>query len=506
MVVANKTKSTTKKEPTAYETELINAVQKIKEFKLNCEANIVSIMYKNPELIYTNEKMRVEDFSNNIWRVYFNIAYDIVIKEKKQSLDEITVGLYLEKHDKLKVKYDEYNGYETIEKAKEYVKEENLIGYIEELYKWNSVLGLLKAKFPVYDQLSKFVDMNQEEIYAYYETHLNHIFINVEGEVKSYNIADEIDELIEELDKGFAVGLSYHNLPMVTKETGGMLCGNITLIGGLSNVGKSSIARNAIIQSIIDNKEKIVIMLNEDGLKKWQREYIVYICNNILKEDIQKYIVRDGKYSEKLKETLFKAAEIIKQQKESKAITIIPFQRYSTAKAIKIIKKYSSLGVTQFMIDTFKNDAGKVSDNAWLEMMQNMVEIYDVVKPESKNLHITITFQLEKGKTARQRFYSQDNIGMSKNMIDPASTCIMVRNIFEDEYPGGKNELKVFRLEGKNGKTKIPVTLSRDKNYQILFIVKNREGSANTYQIVIEHDLSRNLLKEVGITSVPVDF
>jgi len=505
MVVAKKTK-TTKKEPTAYEQQLIDAVQKIKEFKLNCEANIVSIMYKNPELIYTNEKMKVEDFSNNIWRVYFNIAYDIVIKEKKQSLDEITVGLYLEKHDKLKVKYEEYLGYDTIEKAKEYVKEENLVGYIEELYKWNAVLGLLKAKFPVYDQLSKFVDMSQEEIYAYYETHLNHIFINVEGEVKSYNIADEIDSLIEELNEGLAVGLSFYNLPMLTKETGGMLCGNITLIGGLSNVGKSTIARNTVIPSIIEKNEKLVIMLNEDGLKKWQREMLVWISNNILKEDLQKYVVRDGKYNEKIKDILYRSAEWLKQQKDNKTITIIPFQRYSTARAIKVMKKYASLGVTNFMIDTFKNDAGKVSDSAWLEMMQNMVEIYDVVKPESKNLHITITFQLEKGKTARQRYYSQDNIGMSKNMIDPASTCVMVRNIFEDEYSGGKNELKVYRLEGKNGKTKLPVTLSRDKNYQILFIVKNREGSANQYQIVVEHDMSRNLLKEIGVTTVPVDF
>ena len=27
-----------------------------------------------------------------------------------------------------------------------------------------------------------------------------------------------------------------------------------------------------------------------------------------------------------------------------------------------------------------------------------------------------------------------------------------------------------------------------------------------TVQIVVEHDMSRNLLKEVGFTSVPVDF
>jgi replicative DNA helicase len=499
-------KNKTKKELTPYETELLLAATKVKEFKLSAEANIVSIFYRNPELLYAYDNLKLEDFTNNIWKVFFTIAHDIIIKEKKQSLDEITVGLYLEKHDKLKAKYEEYGGYDTIEKAKEYVKEENMTGYINELHKWNAILQLLKMKFPVYDKLSEFADMNAEEIYASYESKLNHIFVNVEGEVKSYNIAYNIKGLIEKLDEGLAVGLPYYNLPMITKETGGMLCGNITLIGALSNVGKSTFARNGILQSIVEKNEKIVIMLNEDGLEKWQREYLVWVANNIYKFDLQKYVVRDGKYSPEVKEILYKSAEWIEKQEENKTITIIPFKRYKTSLAIKIIKKYASLGVTQFMIDTFKNDAGKVSDNAWLDMMQNMVELYDVVKPDSKNLHLTCTFQLEKGKTARQRYYSQDNIGMSKNMIDPVSTCVMLRNLFEDENTGGLKELKVFRLEGKNGRTKIPVQLNRDKKYQIAFIIKNREGSANEYQIVLEHDLSRNTLKEIGIVSVPVDF
>jgi len=509
MVVATKTKTKTtvaKKEISPYEQLLIDAVKKVKEFKLSAEANITSIFFKNPELIYSYDNLTLQDFSNNEWKVLFTIAHDIIKKEKKQSLDEITVGLYLEKHAKLKVKYEDYGGYDTIEKAKEYIKEENINGYVDELHKWNAVLGLLKAKFPVYDQLSKFADMNVEEIYAYYETHLNHIFINAEGDVTSYNIADDIDSLIEELNEGLAVGLPYYNLPMLTKETGGMLCGNITLIGGLSNVGKTTFARNAILQSIIDTNEKIVIMLNEDGLKKWQREIIVYIANNIFKYELQKYIVRDGKYSEEVKEILYKSANWLKQQKDAKLITIIPFKRWSSANAIKIMKKFSSLNVYHYMIDTFKNDAGNVQDNAWLSMMQSMVDLYDIVKPDVKNLHLTATFQLEKGKTARQRYYSQDNVGLAKNIIDPVSTCLMIRNLFEDEYPDGKNALKVYRLEGKRGLTKIPVILNKDKNYQLIFIVKNREGSANTFQIVIEHNLSQNTLKEIGITSVPVDF
>ena len=163
------------------------------------------------------------------------------------------------------------------------------------------------------------------------------------------------------------------------------------------------------------------------------------------------------------------------------------------------------MGVKYFLLDTFKLDAGKVNDNSWLEMQQNMVEINDVVKPEAKNLHILITFQLAKG-SAKQRFYTQDNIGVAKNIIDPASTCIMVRDLFDDECTGEKRELKVYRLEGKNNKSKIPQKLEHGKRYQILFIIKNREGSANTYQIVVEHDMSRNTIKEIGITNVPVDF
>src|SRR5690554_1565939 len=157
MAVAKKKNN--QRELTPFEKELYNAVRKVKEFKLPAEANICSIFYKNPDLLYVYDNLKLEDFTNNIWRVYYAIAYDIIIKEKKQSLDEITVGLYLEKHDKLKKKYEEYGGYDTIEKAKEYVKEENINGYIDELHKWNVVLQLLKMKFPVYDKLSEFTDM-----------------------------------------------------------------------------------------------------------------------------------------------------------------------------------------------------------------------------------------------------------------------------------------------------------------------------------------------------------
>ena len=92
--------------------------------------------------------------------------------------------------------------------------------------------------------------------------------------------------MIEKLDEGYAVGLPYNNMDIITKETGGQYLGSITLVGGLRNVGKSTFARNAVIPTAIKEKERIVIIVNEDGLGKWQRELLVFVANNIIKDDL----------------------------------------------------------------------------------------------------------------------------------------------------------------------------------------------------------------------------
>ena len=94
-------------ELTAFEKEQAQCAKKINEYKLTSEANIVASIFKNPELLY-NVDLKLEDFSHNIWKCWFAVAYGLIIKEKKLGLDEITVGIYLEKHPKLKNKIQEY--------------------------------------------------------------------------------------------------------------------------------------------------------------------------------------------------------------------------------------------------------------------------------------------------------------------------------------------------------------------------------------------------------------
>lgn len=495
MAEKNKTKST------AFEQEMIDTAKKIMTIKSPIEANVVSILYKTPDKFF-DTNLTLEDFSENTWRVYFQIAYDIILVEKKRVLDDITVGLYLEKHHKLRDKYDEYGGYNTIQTAMKYVETENFEGYVSELRKWKAVIQLCKRGFPVKDRLSVYADKASEFIYNEYSALLNDTFANIDSDVETYDICYKIHELIETLDSGTAKGLEYYDMPQLTQETNGQYLGSITLLGGISNAGKSTVARSITIPSIIKENEKIVVMVNEDSIAKWQREMLVWICNNELKFDIQKHTIRNGGYSPEVKAKLHEAANWLEERTRNHTITMIPFLQYQTSKAIKEIKKYAALGVKYFILDTFKMDAGKVSANSWMEMQQAMVNIKDIIKAEALNVHILITFQLEKGSSV-MRYYTQNNIGMAKNIVDVASTCIMIRDIFEDEYEDGKNALYVYRPEGKG--SKVVQNLTKNKKYQVFFIVKNQEGAANSYQIVVEHDKSRNIIKEIGITNISPD-
>ena len=128
---------------TPFQKELIDTAKQILEYKTAAEANVVAILYKVPDEFY-NTNLTLDDFSVNTWRVFFQIAHELVLVEKKNVLDDMTVGFYLEKHPKLKDKYEEYGGYDTIASAMGYVNIENLDGYISELRKWKVLIQLCK--------------------------------------------------------------------------------------------------------------------------------------------------------------------------------------------------------------------------------------------------------------------------------------------------------------------------------------------------------------------------
>ena len=265
---------------TAFEQEQAECAKKISEYKLKSEANIVASIFKNPELLY-NIDLKLEDFSHNIWKCWFAVANGLVIKEKKLGLDEITVGIYLEKHPKLKDKIQEYGGYSTIHDATAYIDLENFDSYVNDIKKFNVLLQLLKYGFPISEKLSEYIDKTSDEIYSELELMLNHTFLNAESGIQSYNAFDNIHQYIDELNEGADIGLPFYGADLLNAETAGMRLGTMTGLGGLSGSGKSLLAFNYIIPSAIENNFPTVFIINEEDEKRYKKEMIIWVANNI---------------------------------------------------------------------------------------------------------------------------------------------------------------------------------------------------------------------------------
>lgn len=495
--------SSTNNKLTPFQNECLLLVHKINELKLSCEANVVSILYKAPEKIQECD-LSIEDFTNNYWRSMFAIFYAVVVEEGKKTIDPIITGTYLDAHPKLKQLYTENNGWQTIEDAGAYVKVDALNGYVDELHKWNCLLELAKHGWIDKSKMSWYADASLDDIYALYTANINDIFIHADQNVHSHDVTDGIDSLIDQLDKGEEVGLPFYNLPMLSQKVNGVSCGNLTFVAGLSNAGKSTFVRNTIVPSCIQNHEKVCFILNEEDLSKFQQEMLVLVANVIFKADLQKYVVRSGNFTDEVKDILHKSANWLKQNTENHMITVIPFQRYTTALAIKVMRKYAAMGVKYFVLDTLKMDSTSSGNQVWMELQRSSIEIYDAIKSANLNVSLTVTYQLAKS-SANTRYLTLDSLGVSKNVIDVASTVIGLRMLLPDEYSGESHEVTVYRLEGKNGRTKIPVQLDADKRYLVMYTIKNRAGSANDFQIVCEVDYSRNLMKEIGICNIMPD-
>ena len=132
--------------------------------------------------------------------------------------------------------------------------------------------------------------------------------------------------------------------------------------------------------------------------------------------------------------------------------------------------------------------------------MQDVLAYSNLVKPANLNVHLTMTMQLQKINKS-QRYLDNSLIGMSKSMVDTASVVLLMRRFYADEVSGMKHEIKVKRkIPGTNSLDE--VVLNPNEHHQLIFISKNRNGSAEEYQIVARQELSTLIYEERGIANI----
>ena len=479
----------------------------IKESTKLLESNIIGCFFDNPELFLDYEELTFKDFLYEEWQFFFAIGKKLAQKGLK-SITQLDVDTFIKQSPiAIQEKYNKYDGFEKVEDVLGTVEKEKIHAYVDDLKKWsafyqiNNVMNIKEEEFKTLGRL----DLNQ--LYDYYTAKFNNIFININEDVTTCMVDDGLDELIESSNKGMKKGLPIDS-PILSSTINGINLGAITLIAGQSGSGKSTFLIQQLLVSVFKNEEPAVFFLNEQDASKFKQELLTWIINNVVLEGqskkFNKIRWRDGGFTPEEFTWLKKGKEILEEKTKNNKIVIVEFKTYNHKTVVRSIKKYSAMGIKIFAIDTFKLSAD--ADNSkvfWLNMQEQMKELDDLVKASNLNVALVCTLQLGKGSILN-RYLSANDLGMSKNVIDVASVCLLLRKMHSDEFACEKNELKVVKpIQGTTSTQQ--VHLDSNKRHTIVFVEKNRFGTAQEYQIVAQHDFGTFVYNEIGITNIPIN-
>ncbi len=467
------------------------------EAKNTSESYVVLAIYKNTD-IYFDSNLSADDLHDPLWKFYFGVAENL-IKDGKKVLDDITIGLFVGKSNALQEAYDKFGGYSTISNGVSFVQEENFDSYLIDVKKSNVILKLHDLGFPVMDRYDIYKNMEIDRIEEAFNGVINTIFADVDVDEQVEDLSDGLMKVVKDADEGVFRGFPYTS-GLLTEFTNGQALGNLTMLSANSGMGKTFMVVAQLLPNVIEFEEKLVIMANEEDSQKWKREMITWAVNNMSDGNFDKYRFNQGDFTKDELRDLSNGVKWLEDKIKKGIITFINFSNFSMKKAIKVIKKQSSINdVDYFVLDTLKldNDALNNDSQFWLSLQQNVVKLFDTIKPKGLNKHIFVTYQL--GKSAMTtRFLNQNSLGMSKNVVDTASTVMLMRHALESEKNGGKNKVPVKTKTG----TKY---MQEDKQYFILFFGKNRANKGNR-QLVFEVDMGRNIMKDFGTCIIPEDF
>lgn len=482
----------------------------MKEFKepsSKHEQLLVGFMWGNPQLYrqFKNHNITKETFTNDRWYFYYKIG-EAMYNNGVRSFDEETVASFLDSRKETRKswndKYIEYGEYGTIGFVKDLCNNEknNEMYHLSEIQKYEALRkfynnGLINTENELL--VKTLCDMTLKQIQTYFNHKFKDAFQNVNhGQVEvSDLIDDDIYNTIDEMDEGTAMGIPFLDCPRLNKVTKGWQKGNLSMVVLPSGVGKSTFVRSIFIMTLINQNEKGIVFVNEEGKKQWRISVLGVVANTILKKKLNRDKIFEGHYDEYTKSTLREAADWLIANRPD-MLKLIVLKKYRFEDVVNYTEYYKALGANFVILDTFKQDGSKTDMARWEALSSNAQELYDLVKEENLNMGCIATLQLKIGKVFR--FLDHESVGKSKEVVEVAGVTMLGRLLFGDEYSGKKNDIKPFNFVKKNGKwVKDDYILDDEKEYIIFYFGKSRYGSTQ-HQIIYAVDYAYNTLTEVA--------
>lgn len=495
------------------------------------ESYLIGLFWSNSDYYanYSEDKINHKTFGNKIWSYYFYLGKQLYDSGKK-IFDDITVEEYISKTIKLKKNYEEFGEYLTVSEIMLEVrdKNDNFEGYYDEVKKYSLVRELYEMLGnKVIEESGKYnyKKLNSEQIGRYWQDMLNNKLLNCDSKIEEFNLLEGLEEFISVIDETPDIGLPFDNAKELNNICNGWAYGQIYIFSSFSGKGKSSWTMAKVIMACIRHQEKLLIIANEMGIKEYKKLLLITIMGNEMYEwlkskDLKSFNrqnIDKGNFSDEDKEKLYQAVSILKEITDNKHdyIKFVPLDIYTINNVERTIRYYANRGFKRLIIDTAKPTEGSNNDR-WVQFTEDFEKIYKLTRPNGGGLNLAVltTVQLADDKI-KMRYLDETCLGDAKKIKNVAGITWHMRAVWDDEYKGGKRELKIhqYRRSGNipKGYELMEFTLEKnaDYTYMLLFTSKNRRGRSNDTGLdvlVYKVSFNRNSWVEIGWTKIFKDY
>ena len=308
---------------------------------------ILGSLMKHPQFLSEVDKysLTLDDFSTRFEKYIF-AAIQGLYQNGAQKITVFDVENYLEANVAAKKTFELQNGIEYLQDVEEFSNIENFPMYYTKLKKLNLLRDLKKQGFdtsdfyiedltaPKADEVNaRFEELTVQDIVVGVKKKLLVLESDYAGteEVQEWDIASDIDELIEDFGKDGSVGLPIQG-SILTKVIDGAQRSCLTIRSGASGTGKT---RNAVADACMlafpirynsttceweqkGHNEKVLFIITEQTDKQIKKMILAYLTD--MNESKFKY----GKFTKEEKKLIEQGKQIMKEFSSNFILVRIP--------------------------------------------------------------------------------------------------------------------------------------------------------------------------------------
>lgn len=491
------------------------------------EAFVTAIFWNNPELynFYSEEKLNRATFANRDIGFFFGLGR-LMYDKGVHIFDDVAVARFAQE-DKIQNLLIKYGDYDRIEELMEEIKgkEDNLDAYYADLKKYTllrKLFNLFGEKVTAITEKYDYHKLDKELLFTYWNDRVNSIGMDGDNVHESFTLMKDLKEDVKRWSENHSRGLPFYKSKEMTKICLGVDKGTLTIFGGFGGSGKTSITFNKFILTHIEQKEKLLVIANEQSIEDFKKMLVITAMGVGTKKSFSRQRINEGEFTEDEFDKMDKAIDWVYELCEGQ-IDLIEFvfmEDYVMSEVKKIVRHYARRGYESVLIDTGKPSDEQSSKQRWETFTDDFKQLYKLARVNGGGLNLRMWVNVQLSDTAlRQRYLNEYALGESKKIKNEADVVFMIRGIWADELPDGNSPLEVYRWVQANPKNpkhkqavasgkkyvKEIVELEKDKVYYLLFTPKNRRGqdNKNGQQIlVLEPNFNNNTWREIGWTTV----